>query len=151
MEYLLTHLPQALIVLGLILLVIEVMVLGFSTFVLFFIGIGTIVTGALMMLSILPETSLTALSSTAIISTIIAIVSWQPMKRMQNKVELNQINNDIIGYQFTLAENLEPGKTINYHYSGINWQVKAKDPLSAGTDVSIVKMEVGILTVERVK
>ena len=49
MEYIFSHLAQTLIVVGLILLAIEVLVLGFSTFVLFFIGIGTIITGILML------------------------------------------------------------------------------------------------------
>ena len=31
----------------------------------------------------------------------------------------------------------------------LNWQVKAKEPLPAGTEVKIISMEVGVLTVER--
>jgi membrane protein implicated in regulation of membrane protease activity len=150
MEYILSHLPQTLIVVGLILLAIEVMVLGFSTFVLFFIGIGSIITGALMAMGVIPQTLLMSLLATAIISSFIAIFTWKPMKRMQNKVEVKQIDNDMIGHQFYLAEELVIGQTISHHYSGITWQVKAKDTLAIGTEVKIIKMEVGILTVEQV-
>ncbi|TEW56120.1 NfeD family protein [Psychromonas sp. RZ22] len=150
MEYLLAHLSQALIVLGLIFLVIEVLVFGFSTFILFFIGLATIVTGGLMMINIIPETVLSSLVSTALISAIITIVSWKPMKRIQNKVELKQVDNGIIGYQFTLTEDLPIGKTVTYHYSGIIWKVKAREALAMGDEVKIIKMEVGLLTVERV-
>lgn len=150
MQYIFSHLAQTLIVLGLILLAIEVLVLGFSTFVLFFLGIGTIVTGTLMAMGLFPETILNALLATAVISTFIALFAWKPMKRIQNRVELKQVNNDMIGHQFVLTEELNIGQTIIHRYSGIDWQVKAKEQLPAGTEVKIVCMEVGLLTVERV-
>ena len=109
MDYLLSHLPEILIVLGLIMLATEVLVLGFSTFVLFFIGIGTIITGLLMLLGMLSETILSALLAIAIISSIVAVISWKPMKRMQNNVTLNQVNNDMLRHQLTLSEDLTVG------------------------------------------
>lgn len=150
MEYISTHLPQTLVVIGLILLAFEVWVLGFSTFVLFFIGVGTIVSGILMALSIIPETFLSSLLATAIISTIVAVFGWKPMKRLQNKVESSSVTNDMIGHQFILADDLSHGKTSQHRYSGIDWQVRAKQPIAAGTEVKIIKMQVGILTVEKV-
>ena len=150
MEYIFLHLPQALVVLGLILLAIEVLVLGFSTFVLFFVGLGTIITGILMALGILPTSMLNALLATAVISTIVALISWQPMKRLQNKGEIHQVKNGMIGETFTLPEDLAVGKTITHRYSGINWQVKANQSLTAGTEVKITQMQVGLLTVEQV-
>ena len=150
MGYLLSHLPQTLIVLGLILLAIEGLVLGFSTFVLLFIGLGSIITGGLMYIGLLPESLLNSLLVTAIIATIIAIFSWKPMKHMQNNVEIKQIDNDMIGHQFFLNSDLVLGQTINHRYSGIDWQVRSKTPLAAGTEVKIISMEVGLLTVEKI-
>lgn len=150
MEYFLAHLAQSFIVLGLILLAIEVLVLGFSTFVLFFIGVGAIATGALIALGVIPETFLNSLLITAIISAAVALISWKPMKKMQNKVELKQVKNDMVGHQFVLTEDLLIGQTVTHRYSGINWQVKAKEQLSAGTEVKIIGVEVGLLTVDRV-
>ncbi|MEH6452103.1 MAG: NfeD family protein [Psychromonas sp.] len=150
MEYIYTHLPQTLVVLGLILLAIEVLVLGFSTFVLFFIGIGSIATGVLMALGLIPETVLTSLLATAIISIVVTLIGWKPMKRMQNKVEISTVNNDMIGHRFILTEELLIGRTTTHRYSGIDWQVKAKQEIAAGTEVKIISMEVGLLTVERV-
>ncbi|WP_258546821.1 NfeD family protein [Psychromonas sp. B3M02] len=147
-DYFLTHLPQSLVVLGLIFLVIEVLVLGFSTFVLLFVGIGTIITGVLMALGLLPETLVNALLATAVISSLVALISWQPMKRMQNKVESHQVDNGMVGETFTLEEDLLLGKTVTHRYSGIDWKVKSKQPLMAGTEVKIVNMQVGVLTVE---
>ncbi len=149
MYYIFSHLAQTLIVLGLILLAIEILVLGFSTFVLFFIGIATIASGILMAVEIIPETLLSALLATAIIAALLALFGWKPMKRMQNRVELTQVHNDMIGHRFVLPEALTIGQSITHRYSGIDWQVKAKEPLPAGTEVKIISMEVGILTVER--
>jgi len=150
MEYILTHLPQTLVVLGLIFLVIEVLVLGFSTFVLLFVGVGTIITGLLMALGFLPETLVNALLATAVISSLVALVSWKPMKRMQNNVEAHQVENGMVGETFTLEEDLLLGKTVSHRYSGIDWTVKSKQALIAGTEVKIVNMQVGVLTVEAV-
>ncbi|MFT6986614.1 MAG: hypothetical protein ACJAT7_002455 [Psychromonas sp.] len=150
MESILSNLPQTLVVLGLVLLVIEVLVLGFSTFVLFFIGIGTIATGLLMAIGLIPETWLDSLLATAILSTVVALVSWKPMKRMQNKVKSKSVNNDMIGHQFVLTEELPLGRTITHRYSGIDWQTRAEEQLAAGTEVRIISMEVGLLTVQRV-
>jgi len=151
MKDIFSHLPEILIVLGLILLAIEVLVLGFSTFVLFFIGVGSIITGILMAVGLLPDTLLNSLVATAIISSIVALVSWKPMKRMQSNVELSPIENDMIGHQFILSKDLLIGKTVTHHYSGIDWQVKANEVLLTGTNVKIISMEVGLLTVERIK
>jgi membrane protein implicated in regulation of membrane protease activity len=151
MNYILANLANALIVLGLVFLAIEVLVLGFSTFVLFFIGIGAIATGVLMVMGFIPATLLNSFLATAIISTVVALASWKPMKRMQNKVELNQVDNGMIGHQFVLTEDLSIGQTITHRYSGIEWQVRAKEPLAAETKVKIISMEVGFLTVEQVE
>lgn len=150
MESIFPYLPQVFIVVGLILLVIEVLILGFSTFFLFFIGIGMIASGLLMAIGLLPEVLFNAVLSTAIIATLVALVGWKPMKNMQNKVEPKHVNNDMFGHQFVLTDELTIGRTITHRYSGIDWQVKAKEPLAAGTEVRIIGIEVGILTVERV-
>lgn len=150
MEYILSHLPQSLIVIGLILLAIEILILGFSTFFMFFIGVSLIITGILMAIGFIPETLLNALLATAIISTIVALISWKPMRRIQNSVESKPVNNDMIGHQFILREELVNGRTVTHRYSGIDWQVKSKEPLPAGTEVKIVAVDVGLLTVERV-
>ncbi|MFT5811071.1 MAG: hypothetical protein ACI9KM_001835, partial [Rubritalea sp.] len=48
MDWLSNNLAQSLIIAGLALLVIEVVVLGFSTFVLFFVGLAAVITGGLL-------------------------------------------------------------------------------------------------------
>ncbi|MHA2940017.1 NfeD family protein [Vibrio sp. RC27] len=150
MDYILSNLAQSYVVIGLLLLAIEVLVLGFSTFVLIFVGIGMIAVGVLMFLGVFPETVMNSLLATAIISTLVALFSWKPMKRLQNKVDSTKTTNDMIGHRFFLTDELLVGHRVNHRYSGIEWKVKAKQPIEAGTEVQIVHMEVGLLTVERV-
>ena len=55
------NLSTVLLVLGFALLVVEVAVFGFSVFILLFIGLGCLVTGALMGLGLLPTSVTLAL------------------------------------------------------------------------------------------
>jgi hypothetical protein len=54
MNWISNNLPESLIMAGLALLLIEVVVLGFSTFVLFFVGLAALVAGGLMAVGVLP-------------------------------------------------------------------------------------------------
>ena len=144
------HLSEIFIVLGLILLALEVLIFGFSTLVLFFIGTAGIATGLLMTLGLFPETLFNAVLSTAIITAFVASVGWKPMKKMQDHVKPKHVDNDMIGHKFVLTEALAIGQTVTHRYSGIDWQVNAKDSLAAGTEVKIINIEVGLLTVEQV-
>lgn len=150
MDYIFAHFAQSLVVLGLIFLAIEILVLGFSTFVLFFIGIGCIITGLLVLFAIIPSTGLAALLSIAISAALVALITWRPMKRVQNQVHAKQVDNDMIGHRFMLPADLSPGEPIDHHYSGIIWKVQARQALPKGCEVKIIHMQVGLLTVEKV-
>ncbi|NRA55002.1 MAG: NfeD family protein [Gammaproteobacteria bacterium] len=150
MAYILDNLAQSYIVLGLILLTIEVTVFGFSTFVLFFVGIATIITGGLIAAELVPATVLASLLTTAVVSLVVALVSWRPLKSFQNDVEVTKVDNDMVGHRFFLSEDLSVGRTVNHRYSGIDWQLQAKENLALGTHVSIVEVKVGILVVSKV-
>lgn len=150
MSYFIENMGEAFIVLGLVLLAVEILVLGFSTFVLFFVGIGFVITGALLSFAVIPSELLTALLVSAVVTSIVAIVFWRPLKRSQNKVEDDNVTNDMIGHRFYLFEPLTVGKTVTYRYSGIDWQVMARDDIAAGSEVEIVDVAVGILTVKLV-
>ena len=55
MNWINDNLSESLIIVGLALLVIEVVVLGFSTFVLFFVGLAAVVAGGLMAVGVVPH------------------------------------------------------------------------------------------------
>lgn len=144
------NLVASMFVLGLALLVVEILVLGFSTFVLFFMGLAAIATGLLFFMGIVPETPLNALLSVAILSGVFAALLWQPLKKMQLKTDEHKAQSDLIGLEFELAEALLPGKPHPYKFSGIEWQLKSESAIPLGTKVKVIDVEVGVMRVEAV-
>lgn len=151
MDWLLNNLAESLLALGFLLLAIEVGIMGFTTFVLFFVGIAAIITAGLMFAGIIPETSLSMLLSVAIISAVDAALLWKPLKNMQNKVDHHKAQGDLVGHRFTLSADVSHNNNPAYHYSGINWKLVSQQPISAGTEVEVVEAEVGVFHIKAVQ
>jgi membrane protein implicated in regulation of membrane protease activity len=150
MDFFTNNLAESLLIIGLILLVIEVAVLGFSTFVLFFVGLAAMVTGALLYVSILPDSGLGALFSTGILTIVFAIVLWRPLKRMQSSVSPKKAQGDLVGHQFVLKDFVSPAVSPSYHYSGVNWTLISDEAIEAGTRVEVIEAEVGAFHIKAV-
>jgi len=151
MDFFTNNLAQSLFVVGLILLVVEVTVLGFSTFVLFFVGLASMVTSALLYLGILPDSILSAMFSTGILTLIMALLLWKPLKRMQSKVSSKKIKSDFTNHRFMLKENVSPTQSPKHHYSGVEWALISDEPIAAGTKVEVTEAEVGKLHIKAVE
>ena len=80
------NMAEILMVAGLAALIIEVAVLGFATFVLLFLGASLLITGLAMTVGLLDTTLVTALWSNALLTTVLALGLWKPLRRMQNNV-----------------------------------------------------------------
>lgn len=139
----------ALVFIGLALLAIEVAVLGFSVVILFFIGLGCLLTGALIFAGILPGTLSSSLLGVAILTIASAAGLWKPLKRLQDDVEPKDVTSDLIGQSFVLESDISASNAGLQHFSGVEWKVKSDDEITAGTEVEVVKAEVGELTVAR--
>ena len=150
MEILTQNMAQSLLVAGLLVLVLEVFVLGFSTFFLFFLAIGLIATGLVFFTAIVADTGTNALILVAIISSISTALLWQPLKRMQNKVDHKPVKGDLIGYRFQLQQALAEKTSIDHQYSGITWKVSSDQALAVGDEVEVIQIEVGKMKVKRV-
>ena len=127
--------PNALLILGVLLLVAEIIFFGFATFVLFFIGLSMVLVGALMSTSLIPDDLMTAFMSVAILSFLSAALLWKYLKKLQS----NKANKNIV-----------PGKSIKHFYSGIEWNVISDKRIEKNTLVRVSKVEVGKLTVSPV-
>ncbi|HBX25910.1 MAG TPA: activity regulator of membrane protease YbbK, partial [Gammaproteobacteria bacterium] len=68
-----------------ILLLVEIIFLGFSTFVLFFLGIGCVATSLLLFLGTIPLAVDKALLATSLISIGSAIVLWRFLKQLTSE------------------------------------------------------------------
>jgi membrane protein implicated in regulation of membrane protease activity len=148
MDWAFGNLAESLLILGILLLVIEVAVLGFSTFVLFFVGCAAVVTAVLLYLGIIPDTGLAAMFSMGLLTALSAVLLWKPLKNMQTQVDTTKAKGDLVGHNFILVEDVAPGLTPEYHYSGIDWKLKASEILVAGTKVEVIQADVGIFHIK---
>jgi membrane protein implicated in regulation of membrane protease activity len=144
------NLPHVLMVLAIISLITEIMVLGFTTFFLFFVGIAFIVTSTLMHFGVIEPSFLIAIYSTAILTLISAFFLWKPLKKIQEKQGEKIIKTDFAEICFVLKKDLTEDSLYTHPYSGIKWEIKSKAPLLKGTRVKVVKKEVGVFWVEPV-
>jgi membrane protein implicated in regulation of membrane protease activity len=147
MDFITQNLPQALMVLGIIALIIEVAVLGLSTFILLFLGLSLVFTGLLMLVGVVPDSLATALWSNTIVTAALAVVLWKPLKRMQENVDTSPIKNDFAELTFVLNSDVTNQGLTTHQYSGISWRLKSEQPIDAGTDVKVTKKEVGVMWV----
>jgi membrane protein implicated in regulation of membrane protease activity len=149
MQWFSEHYAETLLVIGIVLLAIEVVVLGFSTFFVFFIGLATIVTAVLVYFGIVPETWLASLLSIAVFTAVFAVLLWSRLKALQSSVDTKRADNDLVGHSFVCPADIEPTLPLaqmpSYEYSGIRWQLLSDTPIKAGTKVKVVQTDVGIL------
>ena len=66
---------------------------------------------------------------------------------MQDNVEPEDVKSDLIGHSFVLDSDISHTNLGAHHFSGIEWKVKSVEEIGAGTEVEVVKTEVGALTV----
>ena len=148
MNWISNNLSESLIMAGLALLVIEVVVLGFSTFVLFFVGLAAVVAGGLMTIGVIPDSMLSALFSVGVLTALSAMLLWRPLKSMQGNVESKKVTSDLVGHSFILNDAVSMTKNPVYRYSGIDWNLSSKQELSAGTLVEVIGVSVGKFIVQ---
>lgn len=145
MESMVSYAPELMITAGVALLAIEVMILGFSTFILFFLGLSLFISGVLAWVGLLPITWPALFLANAIFTGVLAVVLWRPMLKIQNKTDDKKVKSDFDGYRFYLEEDVGPKTQVKHHYSGIQWELKSHQPIVAGEQVEVVKAEVGAL------
>jgi membrane protein implicated in regulation of membrane protease activity len=148
MNWIANNYATLLIFLGLLLILLEVLVLGLSLFILLFVGLASIITGLLILLDIVPATLPVSLTVIAMLTIILAILFWHPLKKIQFNQYNEPVKGDLIGARFKLTSDISAKKPGSHHYSGVKWSVRSESFISAGTEVAIVKAEVGVLTVE---
>lgn len=150
MEWLTNNLTEGLLIIGLLLLILEIAVLGFSTFILLFIGLSSLITAGLFHFGLFEPSVLTALLSISVLSAFSAVVLWKPLKKMQSNVDTSKAKSDLVGHQFILAEPVSTTENPNYRYSGIDWKLISTENLAAGTKVEVVIAEVGVFHIKAV-
>ena len=144
------NIPQTLVILGLLTLIIEVLILGCSTFVLLFFGIAMLLTSGLIYMGMIEANWISTILTLALITLALAIVLWKPLKKLQNKPSKTDIKSDFAVITFKLEKDLSPSERYTFNYSGIQWQIKSETQIEKGVMVEVIKKEVGVLWVKPV-
>ncbi len=147
-------LPTVLVVTGVILGFLEFAVFGFSTVFLIFVALGCLLTSLLMYIGLLPQTFLVAALSVAVFSAVAAALLWKPIKKLQSSQQNPEDQPNVFsGLKFKLINEFSPGETFVHRYSGIDWQILKTEEdgevWPAGTEVEVIKTEVGKFWVKR--
>ncbi len=146
------HLADLLMAAGIAALVVEVGLLGFATFILLFVGIALFLTGLAMTLGWLDSTITTAIWSSVVLTCMLAVLLWKPLKRLQNRSSTAEQASDFAQQTFVLTGDVDSTtEDVLYAYSGINWKVRSQTPLHRGQTVKVVKTEVSVMWVEPVE
>jgi hypothetical protein len=152
MEWAASNLIETILIIGIVLLIVEIVVLGFSTFFLFFAGLAALATALIMWIGLIPETLHWTLISISFFTVIFAALLWKKLSKLQNKVDHKRADSDLIGHTFVLSEDVEAALPMKdkpqYQYSGINWHLNAHEDLSKGTLVEVIQANVGSLVIK---
>ncbi|SDG81108.1 hypothetical protein SAMN04488136_10344 [Vibrio xiamenensis] len=152
MNGLLDYLPELLMAAGIVALAIEVGLLGFSTFILFFVGVAVFLTGLAMEFGWLEAGVNQAMWSSIVLTFMLALLLWKPLKAMQNRSVTDETHSDFAQQTFVLTGDIDrTSDDVLYAYSGINWKVRSQTPLRRGQTVKVVKTEVSVMWVEPVE
>lgn len=148
MNWIFANLAETLFIIGLVLLIVEAIVLSFSTIILFMIGASFILTSILVFSGIVEPSILNAIFSVAVSTVILSVSLWKTFKNLQNQQDDKPVTSDLVGLVFVLAEDVGPSKTVYHQYSGIQWQLLADDDIPAKTKVVVSQVDVGTWTVK---
>ena len=148
MNWIFANMAETLFIVGLVLLIVEVTVLSFSTIILFMIGASFILTSIFVYMGLVEPNILNALFSVAILTILLSITLWKTFKNLQNQQEDKPVTSDLVGLVFVLSDTVGPGKTVQHQYSGIQWQLLADEDIPAKTKVVVTQVDVGTWTVK---
>lgn len=114
--------------------VIELTVLGLSGPLLFF-AIATVVTGILVHVNVLTGWESEVLS-VGVLTVLVALVLWKPLKQFQNSGGGSDTSSDMIGKQVPSSTEIThvAGKV---KFSGIDWNAR----LASDSEVDIIKSD----------
>lgn len=148
MSWLAENLANVLIAAGIGALIVDMIFFGFGTFILIFLGGSLLISGLAMLVGVLPSTMDAALWSNAVLTAILGVLLWKPLRRIQNRNGSKQITNDFASEPFVLQQDVDIQGLAERMYSGVRWKLKSETPISKGTLVEVTKVDVGVLWVQ---
>lgn len=105
-------------------LVLELGIMGLSGPLLFF-AIASAITGVLISLGFI-EGWQSEVLVVGILSAVITLLLWKPLKNMQNSRSKTDDSSDMIGLQVSVSDDISKASG-SIRYSGINWNARLAD------------------------
>lgn len=131
------------LILGVVLLVIELLVFQFSTFWLFFLGVGALVAAAFAWV-VGGATLLTTTAVFVVVSAAITALLYMPMRRWQSAPGSISDNN-AIGQKVLVKSRITSTEAGTVTWSGSDWQAELPEGsdsiLEAGQTARVVEVE----------
>ncbi|MCD9528515.1 NfeD family protein [Photobacterium carnosum] len=144
------------IIVGILLIIVDILVFGLSTVVLFSLGISAIIIGAISNFW-LPMAVQTLIGLSTITSVLLIILLWKPLKKFQNISPPQQnVISDFVGLKFILESEVSINTSSSIQYSGIPWKLKLASSnscltvLPIGTLVVVTAVDVGLFFIVKV-
>jgi membrane protein implicated in regulation of membrane protease activity len=135
-----------LLIIGLIAIALDALVFGWTTIYISLFGLASLLTAGLVALGWLD--SITAkLISLALLTTGLSIVFYLLAKKKDNNTQ--QHKEGLVGYTFYLDHQLMANQVGQATFSGVAWKVTSTEDIAAGTEVEILHVSVGRLTVKK--
>jgi membrane protein implicated in regulation of membrane protease activity len=130
------------LILGVALLALELVIFQFSSFWLFFIGIGSLVAALWAWLA--PGSGLPTLLAVFVIASVaVTALLLQPLRRWQSQPTGLEDNN-AIGQRVKVISTISPGQPGKVFWSGSDWPADLADgeqqSLAAGSHATVVKV-----------
>lgn len=131
------------LVLGVGLLVVELLVFQFTTFWLFFVGLGAL--AAALFAWLVADASYLATTMVFLLaSAIVTAVFYRPLRNMQKQPSGIEDNN-AIGHSVTVTKSISADQPGEVTWSGSNWQAELADndddTIVAGARAVVVAVE----------
>ena len=132
--------------------VIELSVMGLSGPLLFF-ALASLVTGILVSLGVVGGWQ-SEILTVGLLSALIAVILWKPLKSLQNAKEKTDNSSDMIGLEVAASSDIS--KTSgSIRYSGIDWQARLAeeanvDLIRESSQCSIVAITGNIMLVKSI-
>lgn len=138
-------------VLGGGMLVLEALVLGLSTGILLFTGIGAMLTGLAVSLGF-GTTKEEQIIIFGITSVLVTAILWKPFKSLQKTKSTQDTSSDMIGMTVKLTAEATRSKSGTIRWSSIDWKAELdkscpKDSIAEGEDVTVTAVTAGKMTI----
>ncbi|MEI6895785.1 MAG: NfeD family protein [Colwellia sp.] len=110
-------------------LVVELGMMGLSGPLLFF-ALASIVTGVLVHLGVVSGWQ-SEIFMVGVLTAIIAVLLWKPLKKLQNPSSKTDESSDMIGLTVPAVDEIT-ATTGSIRYSGLNWPARLADDVDVG-------------------